>query len=82
MFGKMTNATMINTSKPLWPTFPLKCVACEATHIGNLDQAIADGWHITVYDTRTQGQIQFVGCPLHTEEWEGEGMAFLKGHRS
>jgi len=80
MFGKMKNATMINTSKPVFPTFPIKCVACKAAHPGDLTQAINDGWHIVVYATRDQGRVQFAGCPIHTSEWEGKGLAFLKGY--
>jgi hypothetical protein len=74
MFGKMKNATI-----PIYPTFPIKCVACPATHGGDINQAIADGWHVTVYDTHSQGRVQFAGCPLHFNEWDSESLAFAKG---
>ena len=74
----MKNATMINRAIPLYPTFPLRCVACPARHDGNIDRAIDDGWHVIVYDTRSQGHVQFAGCPVHFSEFEGESLAFLK----
>ena len=72
----MENTTII------YPTFPLKCVVCAATHDGNIDQAIDDGWNFAIYDTRSGGRVQFAGCPAHFSEFERESLAFLKGKTS
>lgn len=62
----------------IYPTFPLKCVACAATHDGNITRAIDDGWNFAVYDIRSRGHVQFAGCPAHFSEFEGESLAFLR----
>lgn len=59
------------------PIFSLKCVACSAVHDGDLDKAVTDGWHITVYQLEN-GQVQFAGCPAHTEDWDNASLGFLK----
>lgn len=64
----------------IYPTFPLKCVACPAIHNGDIVRAIDDGWHASVYDVRNRGLVQFAGCPRHTAEYERESLAFLRGH--
>ena len=63
----------------IYPTFPLKCVACSATHDGDIVKAIEDGWHASVYETGSGGLVQFAGCPDHRIEYERESLAFLKG---
>lgn len=62
----------------LKPSFPLQCVACGNSHNGDLDKSISDGWHISVFDSSTQGLIQYAGCPLHTKEWDAKAIEFLK----
>jgi hypothetical protein len=59
------------------PAFPLKCVACAATHDGGIDKAVDDDWNFCVYCT-SQGIVQFAGCPLHSSEFEAQSLAFLK----
>jgi len=72
---------MVSTSC-IYPTLPLKCIACDAIHDGNIDKAIDDGWHAIVYVTRSQGRVQFAGCPLHYDEWNSKSLAFIKGCHS
>lgn len=76
------NATRIGTDKLLYPTFPLKCVACEAVHGGHIDKAIDDGWHVTVFDTKSDGLVQFAGCPEHFQEWDSTALSYLKSKHS
>jgi hypothetical protein len=58
------------------PAFPLKCVACPATHNGGIAVAIDDGWNFCVYTLRS-GVVQFAGCPAHFSEFEKKSLAFL-----
>ena len=76
------NATRINTIKLLYPKFPLKCVSCDATHAGNIDKAIDDGWHAVVFDTKSDGLVQFAGCPLHFDDFDGKALAYMRGKSS
>ena len=62
---------------PAVPDFPVKCVACENSHNGDLQKAIDDGWHISVYET-IYGHKQFAGCPVHYKEWDKESLSFFK----
>lgn len=74
----MKNATMFNTCIPFYPSYPLKCVACEREHIGDINKAVDDGWYVTVYQTKSEGLVQFAGCPGHHEEQENASMAFIR----
>jgi len=76
------NCTRININKILYPEFPLKCVACSQTHDGPIDDAIEDGWHVTVYDTKSEGQVQFAGCADHYDAWNTEALSFARSRKA
>jgi len=72
------NATRLNTNRLLYPTFPLKCVSCNASHSGDISKAIDEGWSVTVFDTKLEGIVQFAGCPHHFDDAQGSALSYAR----